>query len=190
MAQAQTVRPTEGLFAPPRRIDTLADLFANVWQLGYVTTDLDRAIEFVSERFGLSHCLKLPTGGATFLIGDEPAEWEAQFAMGARGGLIIELIEPVAGEVDFYRRLLPDDGSFAVRLHHLAVFIENGEAEWERTRTLLADSGLRFDYTVLIPDRVRAGYVNMTAELGHWLEICQLQREDTDFFSALVSDSA
>jgi catechol 2,3-dioxygenase-like lactoylglutathione lyase family enzyme len=170
MAQAQTVRPTEGLFAPPRRIDTLADLFANVWQLGYVTTDLDRAIEFVSERFGLTHVLKLPTGGATFLIGD--------------------LIEPVAGEVDFYRRLLPDDGSFAVRLHHLAVFIENGEAEWERTRTLLADAGLRFDYTVLIPDRVRAGYVDMTTELGHWLEICQLHREDTDFFSALVSDSA
>src|ERR1700733_3084560 len=190
MAQAQTVRPTEGLFAPPRRIEALADLFANVWQLGYVTTELDRAIEFVSERFGLTHCPKLPSGGATFLIGDEPAEWEARFAMGARGGLIIELIEPVAGEVDFYRRLLPDDGSFAVRLHHLAVFIANGEEEWERTRALLEKSGLPFDYTVLIPNRVRAGYVDMTAELGHWLEICQLQVEDTDFFSALVTDSA
>jgi len=26
--------------------------------------------------------------------------------------------------------------------------------------------------------------------LGHWLEICQLSREDIEFFSALVSDSA
>ncbi len=43
---------------------------------------------------------------------------------------------------------------------------------------------------MLIPDRVRAGYVDTTAELGHWLEICQLQREDIDFFTALVNDSA
>ena len=25
---------------------------------------------------------------------------------------------------------------------------------------------------------------------GHWLEICQLQREDIEFFSALVAESA
>jgi hypothetical protein len=43
---------------------------------------------------------------------------------------------------------------------------------------------------VLIPNRVRAGYVDTTAELGHWLEICQLQPEDIEFFSALVADSA
>ena len=75
--------------------------------------------------------------------------------MGSRGGMIIELIEPVAGEVGFYRRLLPDDGSFAVRLHHVATFIESGDEEWERLRALLAASGLRVDYTVLIPTRPR-----------------------------------
>jgi hypothetical protein len=26
--------------------------------------------------------------------------------------------------------------------------------------------------------------------LGHWLEICQLQREDIEFFTGLVTDSA
>ena len=39
----------------------------------------------MSDRFGLDHCLELPAGGATFLVGDEPAEWDARFAMGARG---------------------------------------------------------------------------------------------------------
>ena len=183
-------RPAEGLFAPPRRIDALADLLANVWQFGYVTTDLDRAVAFMSDRFGLDHCMKLPAGGATFLVGDEPAEWDAKFAMGARGGKIVELIEPVSGHVEFYSRLLPGDGSFAVRLHHIATFIDTGDEEWDRVGRLLAESGLKIDYTVLIPNRVRAGYVDTTAELGHWLEICQLQREDIEFFSALVSDSA
>ena len=30
----------------------------------------------------------------------------------------------------------------------------------------------------------------MTADLGHYLEVCQLQRADMDFFSGLVEQSA
>jgi hypothetical protein len=190
MISRQAVRPAAGLFAEPRRIDALADLFANVWQYGYVTTDLDRAIEVMASRFGLEHCVKLPAGGATFLAGSEAREWDARFAMGSRGSMIIELIEPLGGEVEFYRRFLPDDGSFAVRFHHFGTFIPAGDDEWERVGELLRDSGYAYDYTVLIPGRVRAGYVDTSAELGHLLEICQLQREDTDFFSGLALESA
>jgi hypothetical protein len=179
-----------GLFAEPRRVEEMADMLANVWQLGYVTTDLDRAMEVMAEQFGLRHCVKIPTGGATFLAGEQPAEWEARFAMGARGGVIVELIEPVGGEVEFYRRFLPDDGSFAVRFHHFATFVPTGDEEWERVGAILARSQLRFDYTVLIPGRVRAGYIDTSAQLGHLIEVCQLQREDIDFFEGLVTQSA
>lgn len=178
------------LFAAPRPLTALADLFANVWQFGYVTNDLEPAIDFMAERFGLEHCVKLPAGGATFLVDDRPAEWDARFAMGARGGKIIELIHPVGGHIDFYTRVLPPTGEFAVRLHHIATFIEPGDDAWHKLQTLLAASGLKVDYTVLIPNRVRAGYVDTTAELGHWLEVCQLQPEDIEFFSGLVADSA
>jgi len=178
-----------GLFAEPRPVEEIADLLANVWQLGYVTTDLDRAMEVMAEQFGLRHCVKLPAGGATFLAGEQPAEWEARFAMGARGGLIVELIEPLGGEVEFYRRFLPDDGSFAVRFHHFATFIPTGDPEWERVRAILGRSQLRFDYTVLIPDRVRAGYVDTSAQLGHLIEVCQLQRDDIEFFEGLAAQS-
>jgi hypothetical protein len=177
-------------FDNARPVESLADLLANVWQFGYVTTDLDRAIDFMAERFGLEHVLRLPSEGATFLAGDTPVEWSARFAMGARGGTIVELIEPISGEIDFYTRVLPDDQEFAIRLHHIATHTATGEDEWDDITTLLRRSNLKVDYTVLIPDRVRAGYVDTTAELGHWLEICQLQREDIDFFTALVNDSA
>jgi hypothetical protein len=179
----------DGLFATPRPVTALADLLANVWQLGYVTTDLDGAIEFMAQRFGLSDCRRLPSDTATFLIGDQPAEWEVKVAMGARGGLIVELIEPVAGEIDFYTEVLPDGAAFAVRLHHIATYTKTGDEEWARIEALLAESNLEVDYTVLIPGRVRAGYVDTRSALGHWLEICQLQREDIEFFSALVSES-
>jgi hypothetical protein len=190
MANSQALRPAAGLFAAPRRIDAVADLFANIWQCGYVTTDLERAIEVISGRFGFEHCMRLPVGGATFLAGSEEREWDARFAMGSRGSLIIELIEPLGGEVEFYRRFLPDDGSFAIRFHHFGAFVPVGDEEWERVRAILADAGYGYDYTVLIPGRVRAGYVDTSAELGHLLEICQLQREDTDFFSGLALESA
>lgn len=183
-------RPPGGLFAAPRSVATLADLFANVWQLGYVTSDLDRALEELSTRFGLQHQFRVPSGGATFMAGERVVPWQARFAMAARGGLIVEVIEPVSGEVDFYRQALPADGSFAIRLHHLAAFMETGDEAWNRVGGLLAAAGLRFDYTMLIPGRVRAGYVDARAELGHFLEVCQLESEDLEFFSALAADSA
>lgn len=186
----QAIRPASGLFAEPREVHALGDLFANIWQVAYVTVDLDRGIELLRERFGVEECMEVPTAGATFLVGDEPAEWEPRIAMGARGGLIVELIEPVAGEVDFYRRFLPGDGSFGLRLHHLASLVPLGDDVWSAIGDLLAESGLGFDYTVLIPGRVRAGYADTTAELGHFLEVCQLQSADIEFFSGLVERSA
>jgi hypothetical protein len=189
MATTRPARPPEGLFVAPRPVTALGDLFANLWQLGYVTTDLDRGIAYLGARFGLEHAVKLPVGG-TFLAGEREVEFEARFAMAARGGLIVELIEPVAGEVGFYRQLLPDDGSFAVRLHHLATFIETGDAAWSNLGGLLREAGLTVDYTLLIPGRVRAGYVDMREDLGHWIEVCQLEPADTGFFSSLVNESA
>ncbi|HEX3803358.1 MAG TPA: VOC family protein [Solirubrobacteraceae bacterium] len=190
MGASGIARPAEGLFAVPRPVETVADLFANIWQLGYVTTDLDRALDELSERLGLEHHFRVPSGGATFMAGDEVVPWEARFAMAARGGLIVELIEPVSGEVGFYRDSLPADGSFAICLHHLAAFMETGDAAWERAGRMLEDAGLRFDYTMLIPGRVRAGYIDARAQLGHFLELCQLDTGDLEFFEALVAESA
>jgi hypothetical protein len=178
-----------GLFDEPREVRALGDLYANVWQVAYVTRDLDEGMSLLRKHYGVEST-EVPTQGATFLVGDEPAEWDVRISMGARGGPIVELIEPVGGEVDFYRRFLPGDGSFGLRLHHLAAFVELGDEVWDSLSEMLASQGLRFEYTVLIPNRVRAGYVDTTALLGHFLGICQLQPEDTELFSGMVEGSA
>jgi glyoxalase/bleomycin resistance protein/dioxygenase superfamily protein len=173
------------LFDDPRPVRALGDLLSNIWQVCYVTHDLDEGMELLGDRYGIEST-EVPTEGATFLAGDEPVPWDVRVSMGARRGPIVELIEPVGGEVDFYRRALPDDGELG--FHHVATYVPLGDETWSSIADLLAEEGLRFEYTVLIPDRVRAGYVDTTAQLGHYLEVCQLQKADTDFFSSLIAD--
>ena len=173
------------LFDDPRPVNALGDLLSNIWQVCYVTRDLDEGMALLRDRYGIEST-EVPTEGATFLAGEDPAPWDVRVSMGARRGPIVELIEPVGGEVDFYRRALRDDGELG--FHHVATYVPLGDEAWGSIADLLAEEGLRFEYTVLIPDRVRAGYVDTTAQLGHYLEVCQLQKADTDFFSSLIDD--
>jgi Glyoxalase/Bleomycin resistance protein/Dioxygenase superfamily len=182
-------RPSSGLFADPRPIEAIGDLFANVWQVSYVTPDLDRGMTELSELFGVENSTEVPVEGATFMKDGESVEWKPRVAMGARGGMIIELIEPVAGEVDFYRRFLPRNGG-VLGFHHLATLVPLGDEPWAELGKLLSEHGMSFEYTILIPDRARLAYVDTTAQLGHYLELCQLEKADTDFFSGLIAESA
>lgn len=179
---------THPVFANPRTPRELGDLFTGIWQIAYVTDDFDQGMKTLRESFGVENITEVPTEGATFLRGDEPAEWDVRVAMGARGGLIVELIEAIGGEVDFYRRALPRDGGLG--FHHLATVIPTGDEAWSSLKELLGRNGLDVDYTVLIPDRVRAGYVDTTGELGHFMEVCQLQEADIEFFSGLMEQGA
>jgi hypothetical protein len=174
-------------FADPPAVAELADLFAGVWQVGYVAHDLDAAMALARDELGFTRVAEVPTDTATVLDADGAVvPWRTRIAMAARGGLIAEIIEPVDGEVDFYRRFLPPAGTGGLRLHHLATQVPLGDDAWAAVGAVLERAGLRFDLTVLIPDRVRAGYVDTTPLLGHWLEICQLQPADVAFFSSLV----
>jgi hypothetical protein len=174
-------------FDRPPVVRELADLFAGIWQVGYVANDLDAAMALARDELGFARVEEVPTDTATVLDADGAVvPWTTRIAMAGHGGLIAEIIEPVAGEVGFYRGFLPPDGGPGLRLHHLATQVPLGDEAWDAVGAVLARAGLRFDLTVLIPGRVRAGYVDTTARLGHWLEICQLQPEDVAFFSSLV----
>jgi len=183
-------RPASGLFDDPRPVNAIGDLFANVWQVCYVTPDLDRGMKELRDLLGVENATEVPVEGASFMKGDEEVEWVPRVAMGARGGLIFELIEPVSGEVEFYRRELPTDESSALAFHHLAMLVPLGDEAWGSVEELLSQHGLGFEYTILIPDRARLAYVDTRGLLGHWIELCQLQQADTDFFSGLIAESA
>jgi hypothetical protein len=177
--------PAPSLFEHTREVSALGDLYANIWQVAYVTRDLDEGVALLRDQFGVEST-EVPTAGGVFRKDGVEVEWDVRIAMGARGGLIVETIEPIGGEVDFYRRSLPADGGPGLGFHHLAAHIPLGEEAWEAVEALW----FSIPYTLEIPDRVRAGYVDTTALLGHYLEVCQLQPMDTELFDGLVAQSA
>ena len=89
--------------------------FAAFYQLAYVTTDLEQALEIFKTRYGVPNvtrvgelALQLDGGGTTII----------RLALCFVGQVELEIIEPVGGEDDIYRRALPDSG-FGLVWHHV-----------------------------------------------------------------------
>ncbi|RZI76946.1 MAG: hypothetical protein EOP13_00195 [Pseudomonas sp.] len=91
------------------------------YQNGYVTRDLDRAMELAGGSFGLGAftafdvemVANTPTGEKTSHL---------RVATAWAGAIQVELIQPIGGFVDPYLPFLPTDPADAVpRLHHIAV---------------------------------------------------------------------
>jgi hypothetical protein len=123
---------------------------------GYVTRDLARAAETLTQLYGMKFdWLDVP--------GTEAAEIKIRLAVGWHGNLEYELIEPVSGDLDFYRDMLADD--HVPRLHHTGVRV----ADWRRLEDDIAAKGLD---VVASGDRgeIRFAYVDMRDTLGHYVE--------------------
>src|SRR5512139_1190384 len=89
-------------------------------QNAYVTHDLDRAMELMSDRFGIEKFDRVdPDMVVKTPSGDKPMQ--VRVALAWVGGLNLEIIQPVGGYVDHYVSMLPADRSDPVpRFHHMS----------------------------------------------------------------------
>lgn len=135
------------------------------YQNAYVTRDLDRAMELVRSRYGVSDyivfepemVLKTPSG---------PKPSSVRAALAWAGGLQLELIEPVSGFLDHYLPYLPADRSDASpRFHHMAVRRDDLDAMREE----IARLGLPLAFEGEVPGLVYI-YLDARESLGHYLE--------------------
>ncbi|MGX9883209.1 VOC family protein [Streptomyces sp. NPDC002276] len=167
-------------------------------QLGYVTDDIDAAATFLESRLGTVRSVKhfksslgggLPPVGADapripyVVVDGAPAdEWVIDVALVNAGATNLEIIRPVGGSVDLYRGAVrPGEPA---TLHHLgfrvddfdeasAIVTANG-----RTWKQFGDSG-----------GIRFGYLDMTAELGHYVEVMELDEASAQGFAHLEAAS-
>ncbi|MFE2417031.1 VOC family protein [Streptomyces hokutonensis] len=167
-------------------------------QLGYVTDDIDAAATFLESRLGTVRCVKhfkSSLGGglppvsagaprAPFVVVDgAPAdEWVIDVALVNAGPTNLEIIRPVGGAVDLYRGAVRS-GEPAT-LHHLGFRVDDFDeasaivAASGRTWKQFGDSGA-----------IRFGYLDMTAELGHFVEVMELDEEAAQGFAHLEAKS-
>ena len=135
------------------------------YQNAYVTHDLARAMDLLSDRFGLSDYM---TFEPEMLVKTPAGEQLQKVAVAAAwaGGLQFELIQPISGFVDPFLDYLPADRSDAApRLHHVSLRRESKEEIEAEVEGL----GLPLVCQGGIPDLMFT-YLDARPYLGHYLE--------------------
>lgn len=176
----------------------LNDLFRNFMQVGYVTDDIDAAAVFFESTLGTVECVKhykASMGGGRPPIGDsaaiapwvvvdgEPAdEWLIDVLLVNAGPTNLEVICPVAGAVDLYRDAVRP--GVPATMHHLGFRVD----DFDEAAAIVAASGKTWaQYGV--SGGIRMGYLDMRAELGHFVEVMELDEESAEGFSQLEAFS-
>jgi hypothetical protein len=179
-------------------VPSLADLFRNFLQLGYVTDDIDVAASYLESRFGTVECVRhykasmgggLPPDlggepGSTFVVVDgQPAdEWVIDVALVNAGSTNLEIIRPVAGAVDLYRDAIRPGRP--ATLHHVGYRID----DFDEAAAIVAASGRTWAQFGVSGD-IRMGYLDLVAELGHFVEVMELGPQGAAMFGQLEAAS-
>lgn len=167
-------------------LNSLSDLYAGIFQYGYVVSDISRATSWFEQEMGT-----VPFVGFTALtvedclVDGKPADdWTIDVAVVNVGSRNIELIRPVSGPVDMYRDAVRPD-AYAT-FHHFGIKVES----FAQVADLIAARGRTLAMSGYVPDFARFGYVDMRAELGHYVEFVELEPAGIEYFAALQAASS
>ena len=154
-----------------RPLRSLSDLLREVIQVAYVTDDLEAGVEWLQTTFGTTKCRTMyasSLGGSVVVDGRPAEEWVIDAALVNAGPTNLELIRPVSGAVDMYRRGIRPGAP--ATFHHLGVRVESLDEATE----LLRANGRAWEQHGETEGAVRFGYLDLTAELGHRIEVMEL----------------
>jgi hypothetical protein len=113
------------------------------------------------------------------VVDGEPAdEWVIDVALVNAGPTNLEIIRPVGGMVDLYRGAIRP-GQPAT-LHHLGFLVD----DFDEASAIVAASGRSWKQFG-DSGAIRFGYLDMTAELGHFVEIMELDEGAAKGFAHL-----
>ena len=151
---------------------TIAQRYANLFQMSYITRDLDAAMAHCKAAMGIAHFETSDAEVEVLSFGRlRPLKIRAAFANVGRNQF--ELIQPVSGAIEVYTDEV-DLAKHIVNFHHIAIAVRGGIGEW---RALLAEVRASGDaFAFLFPpepsgdDKVCFAYVDTRLRLGHYTE--------------------
>ncbi|MCX7676584.1 MAG: hypothetical protein N2Z59_04305 [Alteraurantiacibacter sp.] len=141
----------------------------------WVTSDLERAVKVFTTRYGL-HDFQ-------YLESDSPQGGHIRVGFAWAGGQILEVIEAKGAEYAFYNEMLPDDGDFAIRFHHLG-FIIHDDKGWTLLEEELKQGGWEVPLATLEHNFIDAYYIK-APELGHYLEYVRPFEAGNHFYNTV-----
>jgi len=165
---------------------SFSDLFRNTMQVAYVTEDLDTATQYFESTLGTVPCrksYKTSLGGIVVVDGETAEEWVIDVALVNAGPTNLEFIRPISGAVDLYRDAIRP--GVPATFHHLGFRIP----DFDEASAIVAASGKSWKQYGHLEGSIRFGYVDMTADLGHYVEFMDLEPASVERFAALEAAS-
>jgi hypothetical protein len=144
----------------------------------WVTTDLDRAVDVFSKRYGVTDF--------RVLEGEMPGGGFIRVAFAWAGGQVLEIICATGPGTEFYNELLPGGGEFAIRFHHLG-FIVHDDAGWKALEADLQSGEWPIAHKTLTGEFIDAYYIK-APELGHYLEYVRPFAAGQQFYAAVPAN--
>ena len=169
-----------------RSVRAFSDLFRNVMQVAYVTDDLEVACEYFEQTLGTvpsTKTYKSSLSGIVVVDGETAEEWVIDVALVNAGATNFELIQPVSGSVELYRSAIRPGAP--ATFHHVGYRIP----DFDEATEIIHAAGKTWKQYGEMKGGLRFGYIDMTAELGHYVELMDLQPGGEQMFAALEARS-
>jgi len=136
-------------------------------QVAYVTNDMERALAVFRDQYDVPS-FHVFANDAPGLVQSDGAR--LKIALALVGGVEIELIEPQGDSAPLFSDVLPTDGSFAIRFHHIAYRIEGTLADYEGHLASIDGAAHPVVLNGALGDLMRFAYTDERALLGHYVE--------------------
>lgn len=146
-------------------------LLKGLFQICYVTVDLDAGMRTLTEKHGISR-FRVKRGVPS---GPGMPKMRIDQAHVFIGPMQIELIQPAGGDDGLYRDFCPADGA-AIRFHHFGMWMDDA-IEYSSTRACLSERNIPMVFEMSMPNVGRVIYADARSTLGHYLEYVHLVPE-------------
>lgn len=136
-------------------------------QTAYVTNDMEQALAVFRDQYSVPSFYVFANDAPGMVQSDGA---QLKIALAIVGGVEIELIEPQGDTAPMFSAPLPDDGSFAIRFHHVAYRVEGDLSDFEAHMASIGAEKHPVIWSGSLGDVMRFAYTDERALLGHYVE--------------------
>jgi hypothetical protein len=162
----------------------LAGLFEGIFrQTAWITNDMDGALDLFARDYGITEWLQfrnfnMQTGPDRFA--------DTHFSLAKRGGIELELIQPLGGADEVYVQALQGKpNGLKVCFHHICYLQQTREA-LERLRAAAQARGREIVLSGLTDSGTTYFYTDDRATLGHHIEYIYYPEADYTHLEAII----